>query len=299
MLFYPERYKNMNKLLEKLGQNPYATKFLTNTGWLVFDKVFHMALSLVITGMTSRYLGVEKYGYLSYGLAFIDIFTIICKLGIDGIIVNELVKQREKNGEILGTTIVLRLISSLLSLVLTAIFVWVLNPGEAVILAITMIQSVSLVFVALDTLDFYFQSQLQSKYVALARSISYPLVCLLRLVLVFMKAQVAWFAWATVLDAVTIGIVLVFFYYKSIGIEKTECFKLKCSFSMAKYLLSHSYHFIAVSLLVTIYTQMDKLMVGGLSTQTQVGLYSAGMLFANLWIFLPPISLQCHNKWTS
>ncbi|SHJ51471.1 flippase [Hespellia stercorisuis] len=300
----------MSKLLEKLKKNPYAAKFLTNTGWLIFDKVFHMALSLVVTGMVSRYLGTEKYGYLSYGLAFIEIFTIVCKLGIDGIIVNELVKQREKNGEILGTTIVLRLISSLLSLALTAVFVWVLNPGKMVILAITMIQSVSLIFVAFDTLDYYFQSVLQSKYVALARSISYPLVCLLRLILVLVKAQVAWFAWATVLDAVTIGIVLVYFYYKSTAklrldeavltntepvdgddgtqtLAGTKRYKLKFSMSMTRYLMSHSYHFIAVSLLVTIYTQMDKLMVGYLSTQTEVGLYSAGMLVANLWIFIP------------
>ena len=157
-----------------------------------------MALSLVVTSMTARYLGTEGYGIINYGLSFINIFTIVCKLGIDAIIVNELVRNKEKTGELLGTTMVLRLLSSLCSLVLTFIFVMVLKPGQTVVLIVTMIQSISLLFTALDTVDFYFQSILKSKYTAIARSISYPLVCLLRLVFIFLKADVTWFAWATV-----------------------------------------------------------------------------------------------------
>lgn len=271
----------MRKLLEKLRERQKLMGYLMNTGWLVFDKIFHMALSLIVTGMMSRYLSVGDYGMLNYGLAYIEIFTIVCKLGIDGIIVNEIVRQRDKVGEILGSTTVLRLVSSLLSLGITAIFVKVLNPGNGVVLVITVIQSVSLLFVAFDTIDFYFQSCLKSKYTAIARSVSYPLVCLLRLLFIFLKMDVEWFAWATVLDALTIA-VLLFYFYRRMG-----CPKLKFSLKMVKHLLSHSYHFIFVNLLVTIYTQMDKLMVGAFSTQEEVGFYSAGMLIANLWIFIP------------
>ncbi len=271
----------IQKLLDKVKIEKSATKFFVNTGWLVFDKIFHMGLSLVITAMLSRYLGVERYGLLSYGLAFIEIFTIICKLGIDGIIVNELIQNREKNGEILGSTTLLRLVSSLLSLAMTYFFVKLLNPNETIILAITMIQSISLVFVSLDTLDYYWQSKLESKYTAIARSTSYPIVCLLRVLLVYMKKDVTWFAWATVLDAGLIAMVMFYFY------KKDHLPKFKVSISMMKYLLRHSYHFIPVNLLVTIYTQMDKLMVKGMSDSIQVGLYSAAMLIANLWIFIP------------
>lgn len=262
-------------------ENPFAAKFLSNTGWLVFDKIFHMALSLWVTREMARYLGVENYGILNYGLAFVEIFTIVCKLGIDGILVNEIIRKKDQAGELLGTTTVLRLLSSLLSLVITGLFVWILNPGKMLVLAVTLIQSVSLLFVAFDTLDFYFQSRLQSKYTAIARSISYPLVCLLRLVFIYARKDVAWFGWATVLDALTIAVVLFYFY------KKESCPKLSFSRKAAVYLLKHSYHFILVNLLVTIYTQMDKLMVGGLGNQWEVGIYTSGMTIANLWIFVP------------
>lgn len=271
----------MNRIKDKIMENPFAAKFLSNTGWLVFDKIFHMALSLWVTREMARYLGVENYGILNYGLAFVEIFTIVCKLGIDGILVNEIIRKKDQAGELLGTTTVLRLLSSLLSLVITGIFVWILNPGKMLILAVTLIQSVSLLFVAFDTLDFYFQSRLQSKYTAIARSISYPLVCLLRLVFIYAKRNVTWFGWATVLDALTIAIVLFYFY------RKENYPKLSFSWETAKYLLKHSYHFILVNLLVTIYTQMDKLMVGGLGNQWEVGIYTSGMTIANLWIFVP------------
>lgn len=61
------------------------------------------------------------------------------------------------------------------------------------------------------------------------------------------------------------------------------------SFSMeqAKYLLKNSYPFIWANLLVTIYTQMDRIMVGTLVGDAQTGIYSAAMTIANLWIFIP------------
>lgn len=256
-------------------------KFLNNTGWLIFDKILHMLMSLLVTGAVARYLGEHDYGIINYGLSFVNIFTIVTKLGIDSIIVNELIKNREKEGEIVGTTIVLRMISSLLSLIITFVFVWVLNPGRAVIIAVTMIESLALIGLTVDTIDYYFQSKLLSKYSALARTLSYPLVCLYRVIMVFLKADVQYFGWATVFDAVFISIFLLFFYKKNKGD------KLRFSWKTGKYLLSHGRHFILVNLLVTIYTQMDRLMLGSMADQGEVGIYSAAMTISNLWIFVP------------
>ena len=256
-------------------------RFIKNTGWLMFDKILHMAMSLVVTGVVARYLGEHDYGIINYGLAFVNIFTIITKLGIDSIIVNELVKNRDKEGEIVGTTIALRMVSALLSLVVTYVFVRILNPGKIVVIAVTMIESVSLTGLAFDTIDYYFQSKLMSKFSALARTFSYPLVCFYRLVMVFVRADIYWFGWATVFDAVLIGAFLMLFYHRLHGQ------KLKCSVSMGVYLLNHGKPFILANLLVTIYTQMDRLMLGSMVGQAQVGIYSAAMTISNLWIFIP------------
>lgn len=255
-------------------------KFLANTGWIIFDKIFHMILSLVIMSITARYLGTTNYGILNYGLSFVNVFVTACKLGIDAILVNELLKNPDKQDELLGSTIVLRLLSGLLGIVITAIFVLILKPGDMVILLVSVIESISLLFNAFDTIDFYFQSRLESKYTSIAKSISYVLVCILRIVLVALKASVVWFAAATIVDAAAIAVGLLYFYKKSgIGFAFRK--------ETAVNLLKNSSPFILANMLVVIYTQMDKIMLGSLSTQAEVGIYTAAMNIANMWVFIP------------
>lgn len=272
-------------------------KFLANTGWIVFDKVFHMVLSLVIMSITARYLGKTNYGILNYGLSFVNIFVTVCKLGIDAILVSELVKGDRKQEELIGTTIVLRMCSGLLGILITGLFVCILKPGNLVILFVSLIEAVSLLFNAFDTIDYYFQFQLKSKYTSIAKSISYVCVCVLRIVLVALKASVTWFAIATIVDAAAIAVGLLYFYRKS---------KMSFSFSIdtAKYLLKNSSPFILASMLTVIYTQMDKIMVGSLNTEAEVGIYTAAMNIANMWMFIPiaiidsarPIIMQNHHE---
>ena len=272
----------MKKLIEKL-KNILSRDFFKNTGWLIFDKIFHMALSIFITGYVARYLPDAEYGMLSYGLAFTTFFTALCKLGIDAVIVNELIKNRDNSGEILGTTIVLRVLSAILSIICTTLFVLVLRPNETIVFIITTVQSLSLVFMALDTFDYYFQSKLMSKYSAIARMISYPLVCLLRIVLILLKADVTYFAGAVILDSLAIGAVSYIFY------KKTEPQKLRFSLDTAKHLLKQSYHFIPSALMIALYTQIGKIMIGSLATNPNLenGIYEPAVLIANMWTFIP------------
>lgn len=260
-----------------------SNKFIKNTGWLIADKVFHMVLSLVITSITARYLGTHGYGLINYGLAFVNVFIIVCKLGIDAILVNEIIRDSEKTGEILGTTLGLRLVSGILSVFATALFVLILKPGNWVIFAITCIQALSVVFAAFDTMEYYFQSQLASQYSTISRTISYSFVCVLRILLVICHADVVWFAFAAVLDYFVVGTVMLLFYRK-VGKDRL-CF----SKSRAISLLTKSRAFILSGLLVVIYTQMDRLMIGSLAndSETQVGLYTAAMNLATYWIFVP------------
>lgn len=270
-------------------ENNFGKKFKWNTIWILFDKILHMILSLVITSITARYLGKANYGMINYGLAYVNIFTIVCKLGIDAIIVSEMIKHRDRTGEYVGTTCVLRVISGVLSVGLTALCVTLLKPGNQVIFAITCIQSLAVVFAAFDTIDFYFQSQLQSKYTSIAKSISYLFVCGLRIGLIVAKADVVWFAWAGVLDTFVVAVLLLGFYLRYVKQKKDATLRLTVSLGCAKNLLTVSRPFILSNLLVVIYTQMDKIMIGSLSYNADVenGLYAAGMNIAMYWMFVP------------
>lgn len=253
---------------------------MRNTGWLLFEQLFKMALSLVVLSLMARHLGAADFGLLNYSLAFIMVGTAVTNLGIDSIIVNELIKNRNDMGKVMGTTIVLRLVSAVISMSGLIFIVRLLNPQDVTLYAITAIHSISLIFVIFDSIDYWFQSNLQSKYVVISKSIAFTLVSCWRIALIYFEKPVQYFAVATVIEAVLISVFILVFYMRFQGP------RLSFSWQMAKQLLTQGFYFFIAGLLIMVYTQMDKIMLGQLSTSETVGIYMAALTISSLWMFI-------------
>lgn len=275
---------NIEQLL--VLKNKISTNFMKNTGWLIFEQIFRMGLSLIVTSLMARYLGTQNFGLLNYSLAYILIFTTVSKLGIDSIIVNEIIKKREDTGKLIGTTICLRLLSSTLSISLIYLIVRYMDPNDYTIQMITFIQSISLLLVVFDTIEFWFQSNLQSKYIVISKSIAFTIVSLWRLSLLFFEKSIYYFAVATIIEGLVISLFIVVFYFKFKGP------KIFFSFITAKDLLSQGFSFFIAGLLIVAYTQIDKIMLGQIMGGTTVGIYAAAMTISSLWVFIPNAIIQ-------
>lgn len=284
--FHNQDFKQKNKGMFKIVQltllkNKITTKFMRNTGWLLFEQIFRMGLSLIVTSLMARYLGTQDFGLINYSIAFTMIFTTVSNLGIDSIIVNEIIKNREETGKIIGTTICLRLFSSLISIFLILIIVKYLNPDNNSLQIITLIQSISLLFVVFDSIDYWFQSNLQSKFAVISKSVAFTIVSFWRLVLIFFEKSIQYFAVATVIEAIVISLFIVVYYFRSYGP------KFQFSLQTAKQLLSQGYYFFIAGLLIMVYTQIDKIMLGQMKDGTTVGIYAAALTISSLWMFIP------------
>lgn len=270
----------MKKFSQILGKVKLG-KVTKNTIWIMSEKVIQMLISLIVGVLSARYLGPSNYGTLNYGLSLINIFSAITKLGLENIIVKKFVDEEENNGKILGTSLVLRLISSFLSIIMITILVFILKADDTVTIVVTLLQSVSLIFQAYELIEFWFQSKLKSKYVSIAKSISYFIVASYKVILLITNKSVEWFAIANTLDYGIILLIIMIMYKKNNGQ------KLKFDKKVAKDLLKNSYHFILSGLIVTLYTQMDKIMIGSMIDETNVGLYSAATSICMMWGFIP------------
>lgn len=256
-------------------------KFLTNTSWMIGGKIFQMILSLLVSTIVVRYLGPSNYGLISYASSFIAFFSSICTLGLNGIIVRELVENQHKQGEILGTGIILRVVSSIISMIMILIMISIINSGDKILLIVTFLQSISLIFNSFDLINYWYQSKLQSKYPTIIQSIAYIIMCIYRVIILVMEKDVRWFAFATTLDIIIISSMLVIFYYKQGGL------KLSFSIKTGKNLLKQSYHFIFAGIMVAIYAQIDKIMIGNMLDTKAVGLYSTAVSLCGIWSFIP------------
>ena len=90
-------------------------RFIKNTSWLLVGNIFRMVFQFLINILIARYLGPEKQGILNYVATYTSFFISLVSLGINGVIVYELVNNKE-DGKIVGTSIVLRAITAVISM---------------------------------------------------------------------------------------------------------------------------------------------------------------------------------------
>ena len=78
-------------------------KYFANTSWLLGERVLRITISLFVGIYVARYLGPERYGMLSYALSFVWLFSALASLGLDDILVRELVNNPDKRQNLVGT----------------------------------------------------------------------------------------------------------------------------------------------------------------------------------------------------
>lgn len=263
---------NFTKLLKN--------KVVKNAGWLMMGKIIHMVLSFFIGLISARYLGPSNYGLINYANAYTTFFTSICTLGINSIIVKNFVDKPDEEGESLGTTIVLRLVSSFLSVGVIVFIVWMVDGNEPLTLWVVALYSISLLFHSFDIFRQWFQSKFLSKYYAIATLISYVAASAYKVILLITGKSVEWFAVSNTVDYIIVAVILCFFYKMCNGS------KLSFSFKKSRELLSSSYSFILSGLMTAIFASTDKFMLKQLMDSSTVGFYALSVTISSMWVFI-------------
>ncbi len=146
---------------------------IRNTGWLLAGSIVRMIVQLIIGAISARYLGPSNYGILNYVGAYISLFSIICELGLTITIVNEIVNNNDREGEYVGSAIILRIIAAVFSTASLLLISRILDGDDIVIRGVILIRSLGLVFDSFNTISFWYQSKLQSKYTTIYELVAY------------------------------------------------------------------------------------------------------------------------------
>lgn len=244
-------------------------KVINNAGWIIGCKIIKAFLTLTVTMITARYFGPSNYGLINYAASIVTFVTPLMKLGLDSILVNEVVNDKKNEGEIIGTSVVINTISSILCIIGIVTFVLFANPGEKETLIVCFLYSLLLIFQAAENIQYWFQAKLLSKFPSIAMLISYVIVTLFQFGLLALKLNVYYFALSYSLDYLIISTIL-FIIYKKYGNQK-----LTFSYKRFKQMFSKSKYYIVSSMMVTIFSQTDKVMLKLMIDNTAVGFYSA------------------------
>lgn len=259
-------------------------RYLKNTSWMMAEQILRIIAGLFVGIWVARYLGPEQFGLFSYVIALTAILGGIAKLGLDGVLVRELIERPEETTVYLGTAFWLKLFGALLLIGLMTVIVPYVSSNDTESLYILIILA-GLVFQSFEVVEFYFQSHVKAKIISICKVIQLMLSSVAKIYLVIIEADLLWFVSITMLDAVSLAISY-FFAYK---LNKNQSFYRHFDFHVALRLLKDSWPLIFTSVVVMIYMRIDQIMIKEMLGEYEVGIYSAAVRLSEAFYFIPMI----------
>ena len=255
-------------------------KVIKNATWIIVCRIAQALISLIIGMISARYLGPSNYGLLSYAGSVVAFVVPLAQLGFRNILVEEFISHPEREGKTLGTSLVMCVISSIFCIIGCVAFVSITNVGEIDTIIVCVLYSISLIFQMTEMIQYWYQAKLLSKYTSITSLISYVLIALYKVFLLITKKSIYWFAISYAFDFLIISLIL-YIIYKKFGGQK-----LSFSFALGKQMFSRSKYYIVSSMMVTIFSQTDKIMIKIMLGNAENGYYSTAITCAGVTGFV-------------
>lgn len=256
--------------------------YTVNTGFLVAERILRLLIGLFMSAYLARYLEPEFFGVYSYAISFVALFGAVTALGLDGVVIAELVKKPQQRDKLLGCTVMFRVVGSVLAIVLILVATIILNVEANVRLSILIVSS-GLVFQAAGVADLYFQAEVKAKYGSVVRLAQISVSTFLKLLAIYQGASLTVFIWLLLFDAVLLATLyaLVYRYYAK------SLLKLYFDRETLAYLLSAVGYLLITDILVSMNTRVDQIMLKAMKGYEAVGHYAAASTLSEAWYFIP------------
>ena len=287
-----ELKKQIVKIKENLNNNKVRTKIIKNSGWLISDKIFALIIGVFVSAIIARYFGPENYGEYNYALSFISLFTALSTLGLETLTVKSIVDKHNDEGTILCTSLYLRVFGGTILTILSFIIIRILEPADTNLHILVLIMSLTMVFKALEVIEYWIQANQRAKISSIIRMAAYVISATFKLTVVLLHGSLVHYALIYTSDAIIVGGALLIAYFRN----RENISKWKFNLKYAKYILSQSWYMILSGLMSTLYMRIDQVMLGSMmSTKVELGIYAVAVQIASMWYFVPMAIIVSFN----
>ncbi len=201
----------MIKQIQSIWNHEGFRRYFKNTSWLFAEKIFKALTEVFVGVWIVRYLGPEDFGMLSYAQSFAAIFLVLSTLGLDEIVIREIVKDESRADDLIGTAFVLKLVGAIAVFVILATTINLTLNDTYLNILIFIIASAT-IFQAFDVVDFYFKAKVLSKYVVIANTVSLSISSIVKIILILNEAPLIAFVWTSVFDGIVVALSLIYIY---------------------------------------------------------------------------------------
>ncbi|MBI5732227.1 MAG: flippase [Candidatus Magasanikbacteria bacterium] len=251
-----------------------------NTFYLTLASVGQKLFSFIYFSILARAIGVEKIGLYVTALSFSTLFSVAADLGLTQVLIREGAKDKEKIGQLLGSTLILKLgLAVLAYAALNAVANLKPNPATNLIF-------ISGVLMVLDSFTLSFYGALRAlqnlRFEAAGIIVGQILIIAGGLLALLFKPTVSWF-----LLALGVGSLFNLLWSASAALKKG----IKPSFIFDKILIKRfaimAAPFALAGIFTKIYSYIDSVLLSYLMGAKEVGYYSIPNKVAFAFQFIP------------
>ncbi|MBL4676475.1 MAG: flippase, partial [Mucilaginibacter sp.] len=138
---------------------------------------------------------------------------------------------------------------------------------------------------ALNIIDPYFQSEVQSKYIMQVQVIGNLVSAGIKVALITAKMPIVYFVYAYAGDFLLLSLGYFITYHN----KGFSVFKWQYNAALAKRLLSQSWPLIISGIMVALYMKIDQLMIQNLASVDEAGAYATVASLSEAWNFIPTV----------
>ena len=277
-----------------------ARKVLKNISWLFVERMLRLGLVLLTGVVVARALGEELFGQLNYATGFVGLFFALGAMGIDEILVRDLVRSPEKRDELLGSAALLKGFGALALVVLATVGSLLKGMDGLTVTLIVVIASAELLR-PFGVVEQWFMSQVKAAPVARVQMAQAIISTVAKLALAWAvhtgavegRAALIGFAWMYVLETM----VLTAGYLLVLHRAGSHWRAWRISRATVMHLMSESWPMLIFGMALYVQARIDQVMIKDLLTAqdgeeaafAEVGQYSVALRMVEALGFLPVI----------
>lgn len=254
-----------------------------NISWLLLQNAVKLIFGLTISLYLAKYLGPEDFGIYSFAISILSILLIFTNLGIDPILIRELVDDKINKANLLGSSLGIKFLGGIIgfiSMILIGLYYGFSSKTGVVI----VIMAPVLIIKSLSIINSYFQSNKENKYPSIANIISIIFGSALIFIAINLNFELESFALIYFIECAILTIGLIFYYSKE---RKISNFVVSKGTSLN--ILRESWPLIIAGLASIINTRIDQVYIGSMLSADVLGNYSAAAKISEFWLVLPTI----------
>lgn len=277
----------LKKLLNSTLLDQGFKRYFNNTSWLFAEKIIRMIIGFLVLAWIAKYLGPEDFGVFNYVQSYVILFSGLATLGLDTILVRELVKNPEKTNVYLGTVFGLKLLGSIVAFIAIISVINIHSEDSTINLFVYLI-AFSNIFLAFNVIDSFYQSKVLSKYIVIVNTFGFIISSVVKLYFIYTNAELIYFIYVLVFDKFILAVGYLYIY-------KHQDYSIKdwtFNFQVSKMLLKDSWPLIFSGTVLMIQARIDQIMINEFLGPKEVGYYSTALMFVEAFGFLAVILKQ-------